>query len=345
MWEILRRFPRAYLWSILLHLTLLVLMVVGIDWRVQNQRLGAFETMIQARMGASAEIEARIAALQAGSGGLVTPVPAPETQPLPRAELDQSEAQRMSEAAAAAARLEAERQAELERQRQAELEAQRRAEEAARREAERQAELERQRQAEREAQRQAELEAQRRAEEQARLAAERQAQRQAELERQRDELRRIREAEQVEARRRAAEEARREAAAAAARERQMLEALQAEEQALAGSGGQSISQSGAQASAATQAQIASRWVPLITSQVRQFWVRPQGAPADLNTVVNLRLDPGGAVIPGSVRIVERSGKAAFDQSVVAAIYRASPLPVPEGDEFELFRDFNFVFRP
>jgi len=103
MWEILRRFPRAYLWSILLHLTLLVLMVVGIDWRVQNQRLGAFETMIQARMGASAEIEARIAALQAGSGGLVTPVPAPETQPLPRAELDQSEAQRMSEAAAAAA--------------------------------------------------------------------------------------------------------------------------------------------------------------------------------------------------------------------------------------------------
>ena len=36
MWEILQRFPRAYLWSILLHLALLVLMVVGIDWRVQK---------------------------------------------------------------------------------------------------------------------------------------------------------------------------------------------------------------------------------------------------------------------------------------------------------------------
>ena len=61
--------------------------------------------------------------------------------------------------------------------------------------------------------------------------------------------------------------------------------------------------------------------------------------------MNLRLEEGGAVVPNSVRVVEGSGKAAFDQSVVAAIYRASPLPVPEGEEFELFRDFNFVFRP
>ncbi|MCF7994631.1 MAG: cell envelope integrity protein TolA, partial [Chromatiaceae bacterium] len=172
--------------------------------------------------------------------------------------------------------------------------------------------------------------------------------RQAELEREREELRRIREAEQAEARRRAAEEAaqaEREAAANAARERQMLEALQAEERRLSGSSGQTGGQTGAQPSAATQAQIASRWVPLITNKVRQYWVRPQGASADLRAVVNLRLEPGGAVIPSSVRIVEGSGQAGFDQSVVAAIYRASPLPVPIGDEFELFRDFNFVFRP
>jgi colicin import membrane protein len=84
---------------------------------------------------------------------------------------------------------------------------------------------------------------------------------------------------------------------------------------------------------------------LITSRVRQFWVRPQGHRRDLRTVVNLRLETSGAVIPDSIRIVEGSGKAAFDQSVIAAIYRASPLPVPDGAEFELFRDFNFVFRP
>jgi colicin import membrane protein len=205
--------------------------------------------------------------------------------------------------------------------------------------------LERQREAEREARRAAEAaarrEAERQAEQEARLAAERQAQRQAELERQREELRRIREAEQAEARRRA--QAEREAVAA--RERQMLEALQAEEGRVSGAAGQSGVLSSARPSAATQAQIASRWVPLITSRVRQYWVRPQAASLDLRTIVTLRLDPGGAVIPNSVRVVEGSGQAGFDQSVVAAIYRASPLPVPDGDEFELFRDFNFVFRP
>jgi colicin import membrane protein len=50
-------------------------------------------------------------------------------------------------------------------------------------------------------------------------------------------------------------------------------------------------------------------------------------------------------VPDSVRVIESSGNAAFDQSVVVAIYKASPLPVPDGSEFDLFRDFNFVFRP
>ena len=133
-----------------------------------------------------------------------------------------------------------------------------------------------------------------------------------------------------------------------------MEALQAEERQLSGGGtgqatgqpsGQPGGSAGAGLSAAASAQLANRWVPLITSQVRQFWVRPQGQRQDLQTVINLRLEPGGAVIPGSVRVVESSGKAAFDQSVIAAIYRASPLPVPDGDEFDLFRDLNFRFQP
>jgi colicin import membrane protein len=62
-------------------------------------------------------------------------------------------------------------------------------------------------------------------------------------------------------------------------------------------------------------------------------------------VVNLRLEPGGQVVPDSVHVIEGSGNAAFDQSVVVAIYKASPLPVPDGAEFEMFKDFNFVFKP
>ena len=47
MWQILKRYPKAYLWSGLLHLTLLVLMLTGVDWLVRNQEVGGFENMVQ----------------------------------------------------------------------------------------------------------------------------------------------------------------------------------------------------------------------------------------------------------------------------------------------------------
>jgi TolA protein len=99
------------------------------------------------------------------------------------------------------------------------------------------------------------------------------------------------------------------------------------------------------AAPAPRRQIASRWVPLIQSRIRSAWERPPNTIEGLDTVVNLRLEPGGSVEPGSVRVVQSSGDAFFDDSVIAAVYAASPLPVPSGDAFEaLFRDFNFRFR-
>jgi len=63
-------------------------------------------------------------------------------------------------------------------------------------------------------------------------------------------------------------------------------------------------------------------------------------------VVSVRLIPGGEVVPNSVRIVQSSGHPAFDQSVVAAVYNASPLPVPSGPSFErFFREFDLTFSP
>ncbi len=53
MWQILKRYPKAYLWSFLMHLTLLVLMLTGVDWLVRNQDVGGFENMVQARMPAT----------------------------------------------------------------------------------------------------------------------------------------------------------------------------------------------------------------------------------------------------------------------------------------------------
>jgi colicin import membrane protein len=90
---------------------------------------------------------------------------------------------------------------------------------------------------------------------------------------------------------------------------------------------------------------ADRYIPAIKDRVRQFWVRPPALGRDLLTVVSLRLIPGGDVVPNSVSIVESSGNTAFDQSVIAAVYNASPIPVPSGPPFERFREFNLQFTP
>lgn len=88
-----------------------------------------------------------------------------------------------------------------------------------------------------------------------------------------------------------------------------------------------------------------RYIPVIKDRVRQYWVRPPALGRDLQTVVSLRLIPGGDVVPNSVRVVRSSGNTAFDQSVIAAVYNASPIPVPSGPPFERFREFNLQFTP
>jgi colicin import membrane protein len=87
------------------------------------------------------------------------------------------------------------------------------------------------------------------------------------------------------------------------------------------------------------------FIPVIRDKVRQFWVRPPALMGELVTVVSLRLMPGGDLIPNSVSVVQSSGNTAFDQSVIAAVYNASPIPVPSGPPFERFREFNLKFSP
>lgn len=92
-------------------------------------------------------------------------------------------------------------------------------------------------------------------------------------------------------------------------------------------------------------EIAREWVPAIQSRIGQFWVLPPGSWDGTSAVLNVQLEPGGVVQPGRVQLVTSSGNPAFDQSVVAAVYDASPLPVPDGRDFAPFRDFNLVLRP
>ncbi|MEY6431115.1 cell envelope integrity protein TolA [Thioalkalicoccus limnaeus] len=177
------------------------------------------------------------------------------------------------------------------------------------------------REAEEAARREAEEEAARRAaeEEAARRAAEEAARRAAE----------------EEAARRAAEEAARRAAeeeaARRAAEEDLLMALERETKTL-------------ERQRSSEADI-TPYVAAISDQVEREWVRPPGSPLDAACLVRVRLEPTGDVVAGSVRVIEGSGDPAFDRSVITAIYRASPLPVPAGPEFERFREFQFRFSP
>lgn len=160
----------------------------------------------------------------------------------------------------------------------------------------------------------------RRAEERRRVEAERQA----ELNRQ-EEARRQAEAQRLaEERRQAAE----------------LAARQAEEQALA---------------AALAAEEAARAEPVasdiqfyaaaIDSRIRETWLRPLGSGHDLSCTVEIQLQSSGEVVADSVRVIRSSGDPAYDRSVIAAIYQASPLPVPAGRLFERFRRLRLEFKP
>jgi colicin import membrane protein len=78
--------------------------------------------------------------------------------------------------------------------------------------------------------------------------------------------------------------------------------------------------------------------------VRSVWVRPVGSRPDNSCTVEVRLIPGGEIVAGSARIIRSSGNGPFDRSVVAAVYKASPLPVPSGRLFEHFRELRFEFK-
>lgn len=95
------------------------------------------------------------------------------------------------------------------------------------------------------------------------------------------------------------------------------------------------------ARAATEA---DKYKALIRQKVSRNWNQPHGAAPGLKCVVRVRLVPGGEVL--EAHVIKGSGNAAFDRSVEAAVFKASPLPLPtEADLFEYFREVEFTFSP
>ncbi|MEQ3702725.1 cell envelope integrity protein TolA [Thalassolituus sp.] len=141
----------------------------------------------------------------------------------------------------------------------------------------------------------------------------------------------------------AKEQAQREMAAQAAAEQALLEQMALEE---------ASAEMARQEAAAKKAadierskQIAADSQTQIRLKIESVWQYPPAVQPDQEVIMKLVLVPTGQVI--QAQVVKSSGNAALDRSVEQAIYKASPLPVPQDIRvFEQnFRTFTMKFRP
>ena len=250
-----------------------------------------------------------ISATLVTDSAVVVPPPVAEPQPQPEPEPAVVEPEVQQPDLAEQARIEAE-----ERKRQEDL----RREQARLEELRQQEEAERQRQAEAEARRKhEEAEARRKREEE---EAKRRAEEEAELERRRKEAERRRQ-EEIERQR---EENERQRLALEAEQRQAE--IEAEQALLA----------------ARNSNEMAAYQFAIRQKVQRNWVKPASARPGLECVVRVRQTAGGEVL--SAAIVSCNGDEAVQRSIVAAIRKASPLPLPSNPL--LFEsDLRFVFKP
>lgn len=88
-----------------------------------------------------------------------------------------------------------------------------------------------------------------------------------------------------------------------------------------------------------------KYVRLIKNKIAKNWSLPAGSANNLNCAIKASLLQNGDVM--MVKTIRSSGDPAFDKSVITAVYRAVPLPVPsvESGLFAEFREITFDFSP
>ena len=77
----------------------------------------------------------------------------------------------------------------------------------------------------------------------------------------------------------------------------------------------------------------------LQQKVLRMWARPASAQPGLDCVVQVRQSAAGEVL--SARVVSCNGDAAVERSIEAAVFKASPLPLPENS---VLFDPNLRFR-
>lgn len=88
----------------------------------------------------------------------------------------------------------------------------------------------------------------------------------------------------------------------------------------------------------------NKYKALIIQSISEHWVVPLQANKKLSCELMIRLAKNGAVL--DVRITHSSGDPSLDSSARAAVFKASPLPVPSDTQaFEPFRQFVLKVKP
>ena len=85
-----------------------------------------------------------------------------------------------------------------------------------------------------------------------------------------------------------------------------------------------------------------RYIALMQAAVQKHWKISASASDFNNPLVEMKLLPTGAI--ASVRILESSGNAAIDSSLIRAIHAAGPFDLPR-QQFEFFRVNRIRFHP
>ena len=96
--------------------------------------------------------------------------------------------------------------------------------------------------------------------------------------------------------------------------------------------------------AAVRASSQKLWAAAISEALRRNWLRPPDSQATFQCQVGIKLLPNGQVVPNSVRIVASCGSMVLDDSVIKAVYKASPLPLPS-EPSAFVPDLTIRFRP
>lgn len=90
--------------------------------------------------------------------------------------------------------------------------------------------------------------------------------------------------------------------------------------------------------------VVDKYKALILGAISQQWILPDQVDTSLSSRFKIRLAPNGSVL--DVQLTRSSGSAVLDRSAEAAIYKASPLPVPSDPEtFSVFREISLTVRP